>query len=294
MTTEIALLLIRFNLSLSAAIVIILLLRGPLRHWCGADLAYRLWVILPFILIADAVTGAVAYFQFDLGQALLPGITLPPLPHWATRAWLAGAGAGFAFLALLHVLTTLRVSSGRAGPAVIGILRPRICLPLDFAERFTPEEQRLVRAYERIHLERHDVLANAGMGLFRCLFWFNPLIHFAAIAMKHDQEMACDALVMDALPDQRRRYARTMLKAQIGPPGVCAFGSHPLEARIEAIVRGDPSAYLRVMGGVGLSFGVLAILAAYAGSIGGGPSVEAIADVQLGNIVRDGWRLVRG
>jgi len=65
-------------------------------------------------------------------------------------------------------LTPLRGSVGgyrsaRAGvgPAVVGVLRPRIVTPSDFETRFSEDERALILAHERTHLRRGDHIANA-------------------------------------------------------------------------------------------------------------------------------------
>lgn len=266
MTNEVLLVLVRLNLSLSAAILLVLLLRGPVRRLSGADVAYALWVLPPLAVLGDLIGVFFSLVQTGQVHGLLPFWRPPVLPRWIEEAWLAGAVSGLLLMALAHGVALVRMRKGTLGPAVVGLIRPRLCLPRDFGEKFTPSEQRLIRAHERVHIIRNDVMANTLLGLLRCLLWFNPLVHMAAIAVKHDQEMACDAEVMDIYPDQRRRYAAAMLKAGVGPDGVCGFGSHPLEARIRAIVRGSPMPHPRIVGILLLAFGAFLLMGAYANS----------------------------
>jgi beta-lactamase regulating signal transducer with metallopeptidase domain len=270
-TSELLLVLVRLNLSLCAAILLVLLLRGPVRRISGADVAYTLWVLPPLVVVGDLIASILSFLQLGGVGGLLGGWDAPPLPPWLGQVWAAGALAGLALMVVIHINAVLRFRKGTLGPAVMGLLQPRLCLPADFDDKFTPNEQRLIRAHERVHMVRNDVIANTLVGLLRCLLWFNPLVHMAAVAIKHDQEMACDAEVMDVYPDQRRRYAAAMLKAGAGPLGVCAFGSHPLEARIHAIVRGAPLPHPRIVGIVGLGFGAFMLLGVYATSFASEP-----------------------
>ena len=79
--------------------------------------------------------------------------------------------------------------------------------------------------------------------LLRCLFWFNPLVHIGANAMRIDQEMSCDAEVIARRPRVRRAYAETLLKTQLASrplPVGCywpAESQHPLAQRIDEIAR---------------------------------------------------------
>jgi beta-lactamase regulating signal transducer with metallopeptidase domain len=285
MTSELVLVLARLNLSLSAAILLVLLLRTPVRRWCGADVAYALWVLPPLVLLGDGVASLLSITQDAGSFSLLPAWVLPPLPAGVASVWAAGAALGLLAYAVAHLREFGRVRRGAAGPAVVGIVRPRLCLPRDFAERFTLEEQRLIRAHERAHLTRNDILANAGVALARCLFWYNPLVHIAAGALRHDQEIACDAEVMEEHPDQRRPYAEAMLKAQLGPAPLSAasfFARHPLETRIVAIARGAPQVYPRILGIFLLSVAAFYLLGFYALTLGGSiAEVESLVILQL-------------
>jgi len=76
--------------------------------------------------------------------------------------WLGGALAGIAVAAWRHHRFTSALRVGRAGPAAVGLFHSRLVLPADFAVRFTPDERRLVRAHELMHIDRRDTQANAA------------------------------------------------------------------------------------------------------------------------------------
>jgi beta-lactamase regulating signal transducer with metallopeptidase domain len=85
------------------------------------------------------------------------------------------------------------------------------------------------------------------IALIQCLSWFNPLIHLAAREARLDQELACDAAVLAHRAGQKRRYAETLLKTQLGaiaaPLGchwLAGAAPHPLEQRIKALRRPAP------------------------------------------------------
>jgi TonB family protein len=152
------------------------------------------------------------------------------------------------------------------GPAVVGWWRPRIVLPEDFRERYTRGEQRLVLAHEIAHLRRGDIHAQALATGLRCLFWFNPLVHYAAARFRFDQELACDASVLARFPRGRGRYGRAMLKTQLagfGLPVGCHWqSSHPLKERIAMLKLPLPARAQRLSGS--LAIGLLAVATSYA------------------------------
>ncbi len=103
-----------------------------------------------------------------------------------------------------------QADSAAAGPALVGVLRPRIVIPADFEARFTPDEQRLIVAHELAHLRAGDAQINALAALVCSLQWFNPLVHLASRLVRIDQELACDAAVVARAPLGRRDYAAAM------------------------------------------------------------------------------------
>jgi beta-lactamase regulating signal transducer with metallopeptidase domain len=240
MTTEAVLLLARLNIAASAAIMLVLLLRRHLRPCLRAQQTYALWLAVP---VAGAWALAVPSGLPDTVEAWLStGV------HGRALAmiWAGGVLASVALTAWKFLRFQSRARQGRAGPAIVGVLAPRLVLPSDFSQRFTADEQRLVRAHERAHIDRLDARFNGLALALQCLNWFNPLIYVAITAMRFDQELACDATVMMRLPHERRRYAETLLRSQtqtvVSPLGCGWFaaGAHPLVTRLTVLLESRP------------------------------------------------------
>lgn len=253
--TDLPGLLLQATVASSAAILLVFLLRAPLRRGFGAGAAYALWTLVPVAALAPWLPTPVV---LPAELALMPvgselQASLAPVRHASEQhgTWLASWAAGAIALLLLQAARQwqFRRSVGallpRAdgawtaavhGPAVLGLLRPRILVPQDFDLRFDAQERRLVLAHERVHLRRGDVPATALATLLQCLFWFNPLVHLALARFRRDQELACDAAVLARFPNARGDYARAMLNAQLTAPGLpvgCTWQSgHPLKERI--------------------------------------------------------------
>jgi bla regulator protein BlaR1 len=258
MAHEPMIVLLRLTLAASAAILAALLLRRPLRRLCGAGAAYLCWLMVPAGLLAAALPAlrVAPSLVLTLAPSLSPSRLVPPMPApgampWAEVAllvWLAGACAsGLVLLAgqrrFVRSLGALKERDGvlvcahaRHGPALLGLWRPVIVVPADFAQRYSMEEQALIIAHERQHAERRDPLANAALALLQCAFWFHPLIHIAAPRFRFDQELACDADVLVRTGGRRQAYASAMLKTgSAGTPSLatCHWQSnHPLKERI--------------------------------------------------------------
>jgi len=252
-------LLVRTTVAASCAIACVLLMRRPVRAWLGAATAYALWLLVPVLMAAAAAPSLRVKRQMVVAAVpalKLDALTAPLASSVALRwdaallwVWVAGAVAVALLFMLAHRHYTGKLgklsaqgggvfaaSTSRQGPALLGLWRPRIVLPADFATRYTEREQALIIAHEQRHAARRDPLANALIALLQCAFWFNPLVHLAASRCRFDQELACDADVMTDHPGQLRDYAAAMLKTQVGgnlAPLTCQWqASHPLKERI--------------------------------------------------------------
>ncbi|HEY8617328.1 M56 family metallopeptidase [Phenylobacterium sp.] len=227
--------LLYVNLAAALAVLAILPLRAPLRRLIGPAGAYQLWW-LP--VIAAALAG-VLFLTIEPEYRLTAPAPGPAL-LWT---WAAGAALMASAFGLAQARFGRELRQGLSGPAVVGLISPRIVMPADDG-RYSEVERELIRAHERQHIARKDTRAVAFLALVRCLFWFNPLLHLAAGFLRLDQEIACDAAVVNARPAARALYARALLKTQLAAtplPLGCywpARGAHPLEIRLGLLKRG--------------------------------------------------------
>lgn len=109
----------------------------------------------------------------------------------------------------------LLMSSRIQSPAVTGLLRPLLLLPLAFDRDFTAEEKRLILLHEFMHLKRGDLPLNTLLCLLMALHWFNPLLWLAFLKVRAEREAACDAQVLEnATPQRRSAYGHALLKIE--------------------------------------------------------------------------------
>lgn len=218
----------------------VLLARLPVRRLFGPEFAYRLWRVPLFAALASFLPP-----QAEAGAAPAS----PQHGFWPADGatailglWAAGMVAVGLHLALAQWRFLHAARRGLAGPAVVGVVAPRIVMPPDDG-RFTVDERALIRAHEREHIHRGDPAVTAVIAAVKCLAWWNPFAVLAVHLARIDQELACDAAVVRRLRGVRRLYATTLLKSQLAAdalPFGCrwpAAGRHPLEARI-ALLRG--------------------------------------------------------
>ena len=262
MATELlALTLLRVQAAACAALILVLLLRRPVRRLIGAGLAYRLWLLVPVAAVASlfpslseiAGAGAAQDLGFERAALLL-------------SAWVGGAAVYLAILVSREAAFRRLARRGEAGPAVMGVLWPRLVLPADFTGRFNDAERRMIHEHERTHVAQGHPTHNLIIALCQTLAWFNPLVHVAGMCARLDQELACDAAVIARRPSQRRIYAEALVKAHATmahPPLAClwsALGSHPLLVRVDMLKRSELSEERYVRGAAAMA--ILAVLVA--------------------------------
>ncbi len=256
-------------LAFNLALLLVLALRLPLRRWLGARVAYAAWSLPPAALLASLLP---APERAGEAQWLAPVANVGPIAadavssvaggsEWNGLAlvWMLGVVALIATLLLRQRRFVERIrpllphgersylSAGVAGPLLVGHWRPYIVLPLDFEQRYPSEQRALMLDHERAHLAAGDAPASAGAAFLACLVWFNPVAWWALRAFHFDQELACDARVLEARPQARRAYADAMLQAQLAeqrataPLGCHWPAGHPLKERIRMLTRNLPN-----------------------------------------------------
>ncbi len=274
MSSDVLRLVLGTTLAASIAILLLQLLRAPLRRWLGTGAAYAAWACVPVAVIAAllpardapvewgamgvvlqpmrAATAVVSSVQVPMWEMLLLAIWLGGVAAMAIALWIQQRR----FVRGLGELHRREDGLWIAGtsqdlPAAIGLFRIRIVVPSDFDSRYDARERRLIACHERLHVSRGDLAANALVSALRCVYWFNPVIPLATRRFRFDQELACDADVIRRHPGARRAYGEAMLKAQLqgmSIPVACHWPApHPLRERIGMLGRKLPSARRRAL-----------------------------------------------
>jgi TonB family protein len=283
--------LVEINLAAGGAILFVLLVRRPMARHLGPHAAYALWAIVPVAMAATLLPERTLFaletdFLFGdmpaAGAVRDGGAAFTWLPSLLSALWLGGMIALAALFVRRQRAFMRDAEIGLAGPAIVGFRNPRIVTPDDFSHRFSHDERKLIITHEQVHLERSDARINAIVAVLRCVFWFNPLVHVGAKAMRIDQELSCDAEVVERRPRVRRAYAETLLKTHISAqalPVGChwpAEAQHPLAERIDLLARRPVSARRR------------AVAAVLVVSLAGGAGFAAWAAQPERTVIREG------
>jgi beta-lactamase regulating signal transducer with metallopeptidase domain len=98
-------------------------------------------------------------------------------------------------------------------PALFGLIKPRLLLPLELNSRFSDAELRHIFLHELAHLKRRDLWTNWLLIITQALHWFNPLVWFAARRIRADREFACDAMALEHANESTPiQFGETMVK----------------------------------------------------------------------------------
>lgn len=287
--------LLRILCGATLGLALELLLRRPARRVFGAGPAFTLWLLPLVLALAPLLPEQVA----PRAMIVVPGLTVTPRmaaafamqpaaidwTQWLLAIWIMGAAGALLRLAL-HYARLLRglrrapqawmrllakaapgpdvrrVRMHVAGPAVLWALpRALILLPADFAERFNDTAtQELVLRHELVHARRGDALWSLVMEIVSALLWFHPLAWVARPRFQLDQELACDAASLRALPERSAGYARALLDSvavQPAPALIPWLAEPQLKERLAMIIRIPPGALRRRVG----FFTIAAVLA---------------------------------
>ena len=276
MANDVLATLVRLTVVGSVGILLVGLLRRPVRRAVGAEAAHWLWLLVPGGLLAVLLPPAPSCLcgpESYVSPLVIRGIGAPlqfapqvEVSHQSltlTVIWGIGAIATLAYFARCqHALRrSLGLLQRRCDgtywsptakqPMLVGAWRPKIVLPRDFETRYSDGERAAILAHERAHVRRHDALTNGIALCLVCLFWFNPLGYWAWSRFRRDQEMACDAAVLRAARVSRRRYARALAKTEFTTWVSVAFGwhrRHPLIERVAMLRHRPPTRTQRVVG----------------------------------------------
>lgn len=133
-----------------------------------------------------------------------------------------------------HLHNNIYLSDKIISPAVYGIIKPRIILPVSYKDK----DIELIILHEKMHIRRADNLWRMLAFLIAAAHWFNPICWVLLKLFLADLELSCDECVLVKLGDSRaKEYARSLLESRQGATVFAsAFGGAKIRTRIENIL----------------------------------------------------------
>ena len=191
--------------------------------WLAGVAALMLWLISGFLAVRSLTRRALA-----VGNAgLLQELDRARVQLGITRA--------------IRLLQTRDAVT----PLTFGFRRSTVVLPAD-AVQWSATRQRIVLLHELAHIRRHDVLLQLVAQITCAVYWFHPLVWYAARALRAEREHACDDAVVRAgerpseyathLLDVARAYRGTAL---LQPAALAMARPSQLEGRLLAVLKPD-------------------------------------------------------
>ncbi len=199
----------------------------------------------------------------------------PTVVYYLSMIWVSGILIGFVYSLISTIILKKRLSSAvnvrdnlyesseTNTPFVMGMLRPKIYLPVELSK----EEQTYIIRHEQVHIQRRDYLIKIAAFSISCIHWFNPLVWLSFLLMNRDMEMSCDEKVMKELgSDIKKVYSSSLLSLAVGrkmPNGIpLAFGERDIKSRIKNVLNYKKptlwiiivSTLVVVVAGIGLFF----------------------------------------
>lgn len=155
--------------------------------------------------------------------------------------------------------------AGLPAPLTLGFFHPIILLPPGLASSLPDDHLLAVAAHELAHMRRGDPLILTAVSLIRALFFFHPLVWYAARRVADLAEEACDDRVLETgcEPMEYAELLSRMAATLCTPPFTAelaagfVFSRHAFLRRVEAVLSGKRE-HLRRLSRLALA-GVLAV-----------------------------------
>jgi len=110
----------------------------------------------------------------------------------------------------------LLVSGLLQAPAVVGVLRPVVLVPVGALAGLPAEQMEALLLHELAHIRRYDYLVNALQSMIEALLFYHPAMWWVSAHMRSERELCCDDAAV-AVTGDVQSYARAL--AEVGAAG---------------------------------------------------------------------------
>ena len=193
------------------------------------------------VSMMNSVMAADTYFPITYKVNILEDIF-----RFGSAIWFLVALAIVLMLTVTYVITIREVKDAKhwkdriyfsekvLSPAVYGVFKPRIVLPVSYQDQDTE----FVILHEKTHIRSRDNLWRMIAFLITAVHWFNPLSWVFLKCFLSDLELSCDERVLAKIGKERaKEYALSLLACRQGfTIFTSAFGGAKIRTRIENIL----------------------------------------------------------
>ena len=199
---------------------------------------------LPDAIITNYVQAASSYDPLTFREAWQFKVFT-----WGSLIWIILACALLLTFGILYGITMREMNDARplagrrgvylsdkvTGPALYGIVKPRIVLPEGTEE--SPQLEHIL-LHEETHRRRLDNRRRAAAFALTALCWFNPLAWLFLKCFLADLELACDEQVLARLGEEKKKEYALALVSQAEQKNLfaSAFGGAAIRVRVERIL----------------------------------------------------------
>lgn len=132
----------------------------------------------------------------------------------------------------------IRVAPMLSTPIATGFFRPTVYLP---DMEYPQADLVWILKHEMSHIAGRDAWWRLGFLLFRCLFWWNPLVHLAQKSVDDILELRCDKTVLHGVDEaQRLAYGEALCRAAQqtyeGAPSFVGAGTFVHPRKMESLI----------------------------------------------------------
>ena len=287
-------------LPLTALLLAVWLLRLLFARFVGVTASYYSWSLVPLGLVAyhlplapmAAMTSAplsIDAYQIIAVSGLQESLTLKTfmLAVWAFGATTFVVYIVISYFQFYKQLALVKEnqfaqglpvevfkSSAVHSPSLVGLVRPKLVLPLEFDTQYNAEQQQLIIAHELCHFQRKDMWWNTLACVLMACFWFHPLVWWSYRLYRQDQEYSCDFAVLARTQESSRiNYSKALvITAESTPPHTFAllsfneYGERNMMMNRIQLIKSDKRASMRATITAGVAMMALLTGASYAGN----------------------------
>ncbi len=155
------------------------------------------------------------------------GVLEPPIGSAEARTAIAAVEASVASAARRAGIRPdcIVLTGADVMPSVVGLIRPRVIVPIGLARTLTASELEAVLAHEAAHCRRRDPIWMFVTRAVEAVFGLHPLVHWISRRLSDTAEMACDDAARDhGIPSRTlaRALAKTVRHGLVPSPAALA------------------------------------------------------------------------